>query len=276
MLGSDGLADTLGRLLAGDGTRFRDREELLAVARGRGRARGGRSTEVVRATERPALPRTAAPPQEEQNAPFASTTGRPRRNGSRPGIVYVNTSAPQTPARFDVVVDACHEAVPGHHLQESRSPVGSPACPRSGAWAAPAYQEGWACMRSRRARDGPLPPTDLLTGSSPGQGRAAILPPSSWTPVCTRWAGAGRKRSTTSPRPAFPAELAAREVDRYLAWPGQALSYKVGQLEILALREEARQRQGPGFDIRRFHDVVLGSGALPLVTLRELVQTELR
>jgi uncharacterized protein (DUF885 family) len=75
---------------------------------------------------------------------------------------------------------------------------------------------------------------------------------------------------------AFPAELAAREVDRYLAWPGQALSYKLGQLEILALREEANERQGPAFDIRRFHDVVLGSGALPLVTLRELVQTELR
>lgn len=75
---------------------------------------------------------------------------------------------------------------------------------------------------------------------------------------------------------AFPAERAAREVDRYLAWPGQALSYKLGQLEILALREEARERQGPAFDIRRFHDVVLGSGALPLVTLRELVETELR
>lgn len=75
---------------------------------------------------------------------------------------------------------------------------------------------------------------------------------------------------------ALPAAQAAREVDRYLAWPGQALSYKFGQLEILALREEARERRGPAFDIRRFHDVVLGSGALPLVTLRELVETELR
>lgn len=59
---------------------------------------------------------------------------------------------------------------------------------------------------------------------------------------------------------ALPAEQAAREVDRYLARPGQALSYKLGQLEILALREEARERRGPAFDIRRFHDVVLVPG----------------
>lgn len=64
-------------------------------------------------------------------------------------------------------------------------------------------------------------------------------------------------------------------MDRYLAWPGQALSYKLGQREIVALRAEAEQRQGGRFDVRDFHDVVLAQGGLPLVTLREVVTAEL-
>jgi uncharacterized protein (DUF885 family) len=61
------------------------------------------------------------------------------------------------------------------------------------------------------------------------------------------------------------------EIDRYVALPGQALGYKLGQLELLRLRAEARAALGPRFDIRGFHDAVLGDGALPLGTLREVV-----
>jgi uncharacterized protein (DUF885 family) len=67
----------------------------------------------------------------------------------------------------------------------------------------------------------------------------------------------------------------ANEVDRYIAWPGQALAYKLGQLEILRLRNEARARQGDRFDIRAFHDAVLTTGALPLPVLRQVVEAAL-
>jgi uncharacterized protein (DUF885 family) len=67
----------------------------------------------------------------------------------------------------------------------------------------------------------------------------------------------------------------ANEVDRYIGWPGQALAYKIGQLEIRALRAEAEAKLGAAFDIRRFHDAVLGHGALPLGALREAVTADL-
>jgi uncharacterized protein (DUF885 family) len=63
------------------------------------------------------------------------------------------------------------------------------------------------------------------------------------------------------------------EVDRYIAWPGQALAYKLGQLEILRLREKARQKLGDKFDLRAFHDEVVGSGPLPLDVLHSQVET---
>ena len=63
------------------------------------------------------------------------------------------------------------------------------------------------------------------------------------------------------------------EVDRYIAWPGQALAYKLGQLEILKLREEARQKLGSKFDLRAFHDEIVGSGPLPLDVLHSEVES---
>ena len=166
--------------------------------------------------------------------------------------------------------------MPGHHLQiaVARRLTSLPAFRRLGL--PPAYQEGWGLYAEQAGGEMGLYRTDLdrLGRRAKDALRSCRLVVDSGLHAL----GWSRQEAIDylTAHTAFPAELAAREVDRYLAWPGQALSYKLGQLEILALREEARQRQGPAFDIRRFHDVVLGSGALPLVTLRELVQTELR
>ena len=75
--------------------------------------------------------------------------------------------------------------------------------------------------------------------------------------------------------PALSERAAATEVDRYLAWPGQALAYKLGQLELLDLRRRAAQHLGGRFDVRRYHDIVLGHGSLPLAVVRQIVEGEL-
>ena len=274
-LGSNGLADTLGRLRAGDGTRFHDREGILTVARDVvERAEAAAPGWFRLRHDEPCLVR-ACPPQEEQNAPFAYYWP-PAADGSRPGTFYVNTSAPETRAQFDVVVDACHEAVPGHHLQiaVARRLTGLPAFRRLGQ--PPAYQEGWGLYAEEVGEHMGLYRTDLDRLGR--QAKDALRSCRLVVDTGLHALGWSRQQAIDylTEHTAFPGELAAREVDRYLAWPGQALSYKLGQLEIVALREETHERLGPRFDIRLFHDTVLGSGPLPLSTLRELVTTELR
>ena len=79
-----------------------------------------------------------------------------------------------------------------------------------------------------------------------------------------------RRSCSTTPR-SRPNNI-VNEVDRYIAWPGQALAYKLGQLEIRRLRDETRSRLGSGFDIRAYHDAVLSQGALPLPVLRAVIE----
>ncbi len=196
---------------------------------------------------------------------------QPAADGSRPGSYYINTSAPETRPRYEAETLAFHEAVPGHHLQIAiaQELVDLPAFRRlSGPTA---YVEGWGLYSERLSAE-----MGLLSG---GLDRFGIASFDAWRAcrlvVDTGLHALGWSRDRAIRFMAEHTALAenniANEVDRYLAMPGQALAYKLGQREILRLRDKARAALGPAFDIRAFHDVVLGHGALGLTTLGGVV-----
>jgi uncharacterized protein (DUF885 family) len=197
---------------------------------------------------------------------------QPAADGSRPGSYYINTTAPGTRPRYEAEVLAFHEAVPGHHLQIAiaQELADLPAFRRL---AGPtAYVEGWGLYSERLSVE-----MGLLSGVLDRFGIASF---DAWR-ACRLVVDTGLHAFGWSRDRAieFMVEHTAlarnnieNEVDRYLAMPGQALAYKLGQLELLRLRDEARAALGSRFDIRAFHDVVLGLGAVGLTTLRGAVE----
>ena len=211
---------------------------------------------------------------EEQHATIAYYR-EPPQDGSRPGRYYINTYAPQTRPRYEAEALAFHESVPGHHLQIA---IGQelehlPAFRRHAETTA--FVEGWGLYAERLADEMGLYSADL--------DRIGMLSFDAWRAsrlvVDTGMHALAWSRSAAIDFMAAHTALAtnniANEVDRYIGWPGQALAYKIGQLEIRALRGEAQAALGAAFDIRRFHDAVLGHGALPLGVLRGSVSSEL-
>ena len=197
---------------------------------------------------------------------------QPAADGSRPGSYYINTSAPETRPRYEAEVLAFHEAVPGHHLQIAiaQELEGLPAFRRL---AGPtAYVEGWGLYSERLSVE-----MGLLSGDLDQFGVASF---DAWRAcrlvVDTGLHALGWSRDRAIgfmlEHTALAANNIENEVDRYLALPGQALAYKLGQREILRLRDDARSILGGAFDIRAFHDTVLGQGAVGLSTLRSVVE----
>ena len=197
----------------------------------------------------------------------------PAADGSRPGSYYINTSEPRTRPRYDAEVLAFHEAIPGHHLQIAIAQEldGLPAFRR---YAGPtAFIEGWGLYTERLSEE-----MGLLSGELD---RFGILSFDAWRAcrlvVDTGLHALGWSRDAAIgfmlEHTALAENNIVNEVDRYLAMPGQALAYKLGQLEFLRLRAEARAALGGRFDIRRFHDAVLTQGAVGLGTLDEIVRS---
>jgi uncharacterized protein (DUF885 family) len=195
----------------------------------------------------------------------------PAMDGSRPGRYYINLYAPDTRPRYEAEALAFHEAVPGHHLQiaVAQELPGLPAFQRM--LGSTAFAEGWGLYTERLSDEMGLYTSDMdrfgiLSFDAWRAGRLVVdtgMHALGWT---RREAIDFLKRHS-----ALGENNIANEVDRYIVWPGQALAYKVGQLEILRLRREAEARLGAGFDIKAFHDTVLGSGAVSLPVLRGLV-----
>lgn len=207
-------------------------------------------------------------------APYTTIAyyGRAATDGSRPGRYYVNVHAPKTRPRYEAEVLAFHEAIPGHHLQIAiAQELGDlPAFRRN--MGTTAFVEGWALYSERIADRMGLYSSDL--------DRMGMLSFDAWRAarlvVDTGIHSRGQSRDWAIQFLKDNTPLAANnidnEVDRYITTPGQALAYKTGQLEILALRREAEVTLGETFDEAAFHDAVLGAGAVTLPVLRSRIE----
>ncbi len=198
---------------------------------------------------------------------------RPAADGSRPGIVRVNTGDFEKRKTIGIESTAYHEGVPGHHMQlaiQQELPALPPFRQQGGFTA---YIEGWALYSERLGREvGAFQDPYSMYGHLQEEIWRAIrlvvdtgLHHKHWT---REQVVAYMREHSNTDEPDIQSEA-----DRYIAWPGQALAYKIGQLKILELRERASKKLGKQFDIRAFHDEVLGAGALPLDTLEKRIDT---
>jgi uncharacterized protein (DUF885 family) len=206
-------------------------------------------------------------------APFY-TTGRyvpaPQPIGVA-GMYWVNTHALQSRALYTLPALTLHEAVPGHHLQIALAGemAGQPPFRRHGF--VDAFGEGWALYAEHLGDEMGvyLTPYEQFGRLTYEMWRAARLVVDTGLHA-KRWSR-DDARAYLLAHTALSEHEVATEVDRYISWPGQALSYKLGELKIRELRARAEQGLGSGFDLRAFHDAVLALGSVPLAVLEEQV-----
>ena len=195
----------------------------------------------------------------------------PSADGSRPGIYYVNLVDMNQTQKVQVAAIAAHEGAPGHHFQIARQQelTGLPKFRKFGGYGA--FMEGWGLYSERLA-------SEMGVYKDP-YARFGMLSLQVWRAIrLVLDTGIHSKRWTRDQAITYFHNNSsvsdtdiAREVDRYFNWPGQATSYMVGQLKIAELRKQAERELGDQFDIRDFHEAVLGQGALPLNVLEEQV-----
>ena len=194
---------------------------------------------------------------------------RPAPDGSRPGIYYVNLADMNQVQKIQLEGIAVHEGAPGHHFQIARAQElpNLPKSRRFGGYSA--YSEGWGLYTERLAKE--------MGGYTDPYSEFGMLSLQMWRAIrlvtdtglhSKRWSRERaidyfRNNSSLSPLDI------EREVNRYINNPGQATSYMIGQLKIAELRKKAETSLGRKFDIRDFHEVVLGNGAVPLSVLEE-------
>jgi uncharacterized protein (DUF885 family) len=196
---------------------------------------------------------------------------RPALDGSRPGTFFVNTADPTRWGRFEIEAMAYHEGIPGHHLQlDISGELADVPMFRKHAHIT-AYSEGWGLYSERLADEmglyrTPLDRIGMLSADSMRAGRLVV-------DTGIHALGWSKQEAMDYFADNSPMSLSTieAEIDRYIGMPGQALAYMIGRLEIMRIRAEAEARMGAAFEIKGFHDTVLGSGLVPLETLDRMV-----
>ncbi len=270
VLGTPDLASTIIRLRTDKALYFTSGAEILAAAQ-----KALDRAKVATPQFFSVLPKTDCVMREipAYEAPYSTIAyyRQPHYDGSKPGEYFVNTYKPETRPRFELEALTWHESIPGHHTQIAiAQELGAlPAFRKLDG--STAYVEGWALYTERLADEMGLYSSDLdrmgkLSYDAWRASRLVVdtgLHAKGWT----------RSQAETFMRDhtALTEVNISNEVDRYIGWPGQALAYKVGQLEMLRLRALAEQRLGARFDIKAFHATVLGVGAVTLPVLGDVV-----
>ena len=271
VFGLESAAATRERVRADPAFRWRDADEMIAAAK----ATLARA-ELVASQWFGRLPRgecavERVPAAEQDHGPSAYYVD-PALDGSRPGTYFVNTRTPCEQDRTIAESLAFHEGVPGHHLQISLAQERGdlPLLRRTAM--IDVYIEGWGLYAERLADEMGLYTDDVTRLGMVSQDlvRAARLVVDTGMHAFgwTRAKAVDYLRANT----AMSDDDVESQVDRFIETPGQALAYMVGRLEIQRLRDEAAARMGEGFDLRAFHDVVLGGGPLPMAVLADVVE----
>ncbi len=213
-------------------------------------------------------------PEYSQDSSPGGYYNPPALDGSRPGRFYINQKNTADNPKWTLPTLMIHEGAPGHHFQLSAQQLikGVPMLRKVLPFSA--YAEGWALYAERVAKvdmgfydDDPLGDLGRLQAEMFRAVRLVVdtgMHAKHWT----------REQSIdymVAKTGMTEAEV-TREIERYVVWPGQATSYKVGQLAMLRMRDEAQQALGSRFDLRAFHEVILMNGSMPLAVLEDVVR----
>jgi uncharacterized protein (DUF885 family) len=217
-------------------------------------------------------------PEYSQDSSPGGYYNPPALDGSRPGRFYINQKDTADNPKWTLPTLMVHEGAPGHHFQLSAQQLidGVPLLRKVLPFTA--YAEGWALYAERVAKvDMGLYEADPLgdLGRLQAEMFRAVRLVVDTGMHARRWTREQSIDYMVAKTGKVPAEV-TREIERYVVWPGQATGYKVGQLALLRLREQAERELGSKFDLSAFHEVVLLNGSMPLAVLEDVVHEWIR